>query len=177
GIGATASFIDGLSVGGGGSSLSATVRVGEEFWNVSLSAPSGQELQPGTYSGAQRSPDGTHPGLDMFGDGRGCNQTYGSFVVNKIREDINGVLAQLDVKFEQHCESLSAPPLTGWIRLNANGSAPVDNGVTLDFSTPLRYGNEGSAQFFTVVSSTAGIPTGTVTVETSSSLLCSITLS
>src|SRR6185437_12735012 len=61
-----------------------TVTVGLNTWTLNLSAPSGQSLAVGTYSGAVRTGSSTAPGIDLYGDGRGCNNDYGSFTITEL---------------------------------------------------------------------------------------------
>jgi hypothetical protein len=76
-----------------------------ESWSFALSAPSGGELKPGTYEGATRYPfQGTGPGLSFSGQGRGCNQLTGRFVIHDIAFDVAGKVQRLAADFEQHCE-------------------------------------------------------------------------
>jgi hypothetical protein len=90
------------------------------WWSVGLSAGSGHTLEPGTYPGAERDSfkTGRSPGLDASGDGRGCNEVYGSFTVNQIGFDASGALNLADVTFVQHCESSTSPAFKGTIHLN-----------------------------------------------------------
>ena len=51
------------------------------WWYIDIAAPVGQPLAVGSYVGAFRAafrPDGS-PGLDISGDGRGCNTLTGKF--------------------------------------------------------------------------------------------------
>src|SRR5436309_972844 len=75
-----------------------------DFWIAVLSGPSGEPLTPGTYEGARRFGDAGTPGLDVEGNGRGCNQTTGRFVVYEIGFDLRGDVAAFAADFEQHCE-------------------------------------------------------------------------
>ncbi len=92
-----------------------------EFWSVWLAAPRGTRLAPGTYTGASRAPfrGGTQPGIDVSGDGRGCNQVGGQFVVEEAVYDTTGTrLTSFAASFEQHCEIFGAP-LFGEVRYNS----------------------------------------------------------
>lgn len=87
------------------------------WWDLEFAAPAGQQLRPGTYTNAQRAPfraAGT-AGIDVGGEGRGCNQISGSFTVTALRLDRQGNVQVLEVTFEQHCEQ-SAPALRGTVR-------------------------------------------------------------
>jgi len=88
--------------------------VGQSSWNVRIAAPGGQRLSPGEYTGAARSGffSGATPGLDVSGDGRGCNTTTGRFAVHSASVAPNGTLLKIHVTFEQHCEG-AGPALRG----------------------------------------------------------------
>ena len=77
-------------VGGGGVSgtagfLTVSVTSGAEWWHIDLAAPRGETLRPGVYHDAERAAfrTGRAPGLDVSGDGRGCNEVYGEFAVDQ----------------------------------------------------------------------------------------------
>ncbi len=106
-----------ISVSGDASFLSAHV-TGDGGWTIDLRAPAGEAFSPGTYVHAERAAfaTGRSPGLDVFGNGRGCNQVFGRFSVNQIRTDAAGSVTALDVRYVQRCESADAPALRGWVR-------------------------------------------------------------
>ena len=91
------------------------------WWTLLMEAPKGQLLQVGAYENAMRSPfnDTTHPGISLYGDGRGCNQAAGRFEVIEVKRDTNGNLLQFAADFEQRCE-ITGPPLYGSIRYNSD---------------------------------------------------------
>lgn len=98
------------------------------FWVLQFGAPIGQRLVPGTYAGALRSntfsPES--PMLDIGGNGRGCNQSFGSFVVNDARFDgLHGDVIGFDASFEFHCERMDAPALRGHLHYTVDSTAPV----------------------------------------------------
>jgi hypothetical protein len=103
---------------GTASYLTMTVTSGSEVWRINLAAPSGETLHPGTYYNAERAGfrTGRAPGLDVNGDGRGCNDVYGNFAINQIATDSSGNVTLLDATFTQNCESGTAPPLNGIVR-------------------------------------------------------------
>ena len=107
-----------LSVSGDASYLTFSVSTDTEFWSVVLAAPIGEELHPGTYYNAERAAfrTGRSPGLDVYGDGRGCNQIWGSFAINQIETDTSGNVTLLDATFSQSCESATAPLLQGIVK-------------------------------------------------------------
>jgi hypothetical protein len=96
-------------------------------WSVELVAPTGQALAVGSYTGAVRAAiSTTTPGLQVTGDGRGCNTLTGQFTVTELSFSSSGVLLVLDATFEQHCEG-AAPALVGRIRYEDD----LTPGVTL----------------------------------------------
>ena len=96
-------------------------------WTLNLSAPAGGLLVPGTYSGATRYPfnSGSAPGISVYGDGRGCNNDYGTFTIYQIASNSSGAITQLNATFSQTCEQTTNPPLVGFIRYNATEPTPV----------------------------------------------------
>jgi hypothetical protein len=67
------------------------------------------------YEGAERWPFESpgHPGLDVSGDGRGCNTVTGRFQVEDLVES-NGSLTSFTATFEHHCEG-GTPALRGCV--------------------------------------------------------------
>ena len=117
----------------GGDTFRADVTQGARFWSAFLSAPRGVPLAVGSYTGAVRSafrPAGS-PGLDVYGEGRGCNTLTGLFTVSKIEYSQFNELMLFDATFEQHCEG-AAPALVGRIRVEIPPPTP---GVTLPTGT------------------------------------------
>jgi hypothetical protein len=95
-----------------------------EFWFVELAAPPGSPLVPGTYVNAVRAGfrGAGQPGIDVSGDGRGCNQTSGSFTVNEAVYGPNNYVQTFDATFTQFCDGSTAP-LTGEVSI-ANPPPP-----------------------------------------------------
>jgi hypothetical protein len=110
-----------VAVGGTAASLVVRVQSGSDDWTADLAAPRGDVLRPGVYRDAERAPfrTGRAPGLDVSGDGRGCNEVYGQFTINQIATDDSGAVTLLDASFTQHCESATAPALKGTVKFNA----------------------------------------------------------
>jgi hypothetical protein len=80
----------------------------------------GANLAPGSYPDAQRAPFAAagHPGLDVFGDGRGSNTLTGSFTIQEVVFDYSGGgrrLVRFVASFEQHSEGF-VPALRGTIQ-------------------------------------------------------------
>ena len=99
------------------------------WWYLNFSTVRlGKNLVPGVYTNAERAPfasDG-HPGLDIYGDGRGCNTLTGSFRIHEAVYDPMSPthVLRFTASFEQHCEGGSAA-LIGTIYYNYSGSAPT----------------------------------------------------
>lgn len=102
-----------------------------DWWHMWFGAPQGETLATGTYDGATRYSfrEPSDPGLDIFGDGRGCNTLSGSFTVTQIAFDDAGAVKSFDADFEQHCEGMT-PALRGHVHLV---SAPQPPPLTLAF--------------------------------------------
>jgi hypothetical protein len=101
-----------VSVSGGASASSFT---------LNIAAPHGEVLEPGTYEGAQRAPfrESGRPGIDIGGDGRGCNTIEGRFTVLDIAAT-GDTVDRLHVLYEQHCEG-GVASLFGEIRYQVPG--------------------------------------------------------
>jgi hypothetical protein len=102
------------------------------WWYLSFATNRlGTNLTPGSYGDAQRASfaDPGHPGLDVTGDGRGCNTLTGSFTIEEAVFDYSSGSPQLirfAASFEQHCEGMT-PALTGRISFvdNSDHSVPT----------------------------------------------------
>jgi hypothetical protein len=90
-------------------------------WSLSAAMPGGQTWQTGTFA-STRSPSTTTAGIDFSGDGRGCNQSFGTMTVNAVRLHADGTIAKLDIWFQQQCEQTTAPMLTGHVVFNDHSS-------------------------------------------------------
>lgn len=84
-------------------------------WSAEFSTQSlGKPIALGTYKDAQRYPfqDPNHPGMDVSGDGRGCNTLSGEFTVTELKTrttDAGDIeIASATVSFRQFCESAIA---------------------------------------------------------------------
>lgn len=123
---------------------------GSEFWTVDFAAPDSAQLEVGVYDLAERFPFQSPgiAGLSLSGDGRGCNQSFGSFEVTQIERNSNNPTA-LRATFEQFCESLSAPRLWGEVAVNAvDPSVPTANaGLDVEVSEGSVVNLNGSESF------------------------------
>ena len=95
------------------------------FWSLDFSAPGVQSLKVGTYRGAMRDAfkDAAKPGLDISGEGRGCNNLTGNFTVRQLSTDASGNVKQFVADFEQACEAPSVGSnnkLIGTVRYNSD---------------------------------------------------------
>ncbi len=90
-----------------------------EWWYISIAPAQGQLLKRGTFT-ATRWPfqEGANAGFDASGDGRGCNTSYSTFTIAQLTVR-GGAITRLDATFTQHCESPTAPPMTGRVEVNA----------------------------------------------------------
>lgn len=91
------------------------------FWDLSFGPPTGKTFTRGEYEGAQRfafhAPP--KPGIDVYGDGRGCGTDAGRFLVSDLAFAQDGSLERFAVDFEQHCEG-APPALYGSVRYNSS---------------------------------------------------------
>ncbi len=95
---------------------------GEHRFSFDFSAPSGQVLEVGEYSGTERFSGEHSPGLDVSGDGRGCDRDYGRFIVKDIAVSARGHVNRFWALYEQHCESPESPALFGEVRVGEPGA-------------------------------------------------------
>ena len=90
---------------------------GDSF-SLAFAAAPGEQLAVGSYERAMRAPLRTagRPGINVTGDGRGCNKMAGRFDVKQIQTDAGGAVTGLWIVFEQHCEA-NVPALFGEVRV------------------------------------------------------------
>ncbi len=102
-----------------------------DWWSLDLAAPSGKALAPGTYTGATRHPFNgpNEPGLDLSGNGRGCNTLTGEFTISAVEFGPQGYVKTLDATFEQHCEGGTAAA-RGEVHIT-NPAPPAELGLGL----------------------------------------------
>ena len=105
--------------------VTITFNGGPHFWRVSLAAPQDAELVPGVYENATRWPfqSPTGPGMDISGEGRGCNALTGRFEVLEAVYTPSGDVERFAATFEQHCEG-AAPALLGSVLFNSTLPPP-----------------------------------------------------
>jgi len=98
-----------------------TAHVSAGPFTFDFAAPAGYALTPARYPGATRYPfqEPGEPGIDVSGDGRGCNTSTGFFTVLDLAP------GRLWIVYEQHCEGGDAA-VFGEIRLGyGEATAPL----------------------------------------------------
>jgi hypothetical protein len=115
---ANATFISNVPQAGTYISVHVNPTAGGGGWYLDFAAPLGEPLVTGTYLNAQRAAfrTGTAPGLDIGGQGRGCNTVSGSFTVYAVEFSEAGALLHFSATYEQHCEGGPAA-LRGAVKL------------------------------------------------------------
>jgi prepilin-type processing-associated H-X9-DG protein len=87
------------------------------WWHVDFNTRQlGLPLATQVYEGAQRAPFASpgHPGIDIGGDGRGCNTISGRFQVHEL-EWTGAALTRFTATFEQFCEANPSNVLRGCV--------------------------------------------------------------
>jgi hypothetical protein len=106
-----------FSLAGGKTTLRYNVSGQRDDWEADIKAPTGKILRPGSYNTTRFGGTGA-AGLDVSGDGRGCNTSTGTLTINRITFDAAGKVTTRNASFVQHCEG-AAPALRGTIRYYA----------------------------------------------------------
>jgi hypothetical protein len=125
------------------------------FWSLDFAAPGPVPLVPGMYEAATRWPfqSATEPGLSVSGEGRGCNQLTGRFVVLEAVYGASDDVERFAADYEQHCEG-GTPALFGSVRYNS----AVALAPRLSASRPSAYeGDLGTTPLAIVVSLSAPV--------------------
>ncbi|MEA2155343.1 MAG: hypothetical protein QOE11_1483, partial [Solirubrobacteraceae bacterium] len=120
---------DRIAASGTPGDLQVSVSGGLGAYQMQFAAPPGQALSIGVYDNAQRAPfrQAGHPGIDIDGNGAGCNTVAGRFEVKDVAFDASGAVQRLWIVFEQHCEGVTAA-LFGELRIGI--AAPDGAGVS-----------------------------------------------
>jgi hypothetical protein len=115
-------------------------------WGIDMSAPDGRQLGPGTYTGAVRdiARGPGQPGLDVSGEGSGCNTLTGSFTVLAASYGPNGYVESFDATFEQRCQG-TGPPLRGEIQITNTTPAPPPNTLQVTIDPTAQLAAHGTA--------------------------------
>ena len=143
---------DTFSVSASPSGITATVDQSDfnNSFTVTVAPPTGGTLHDGVYEGAQRTPFRAveAPGLEVTGEGRGCNTISGRFELFNVQTDGNGTIIGFLLEFEQHCEG-AAPALFGQLQYHTK-SKPLGYVSVADAS--VQKGDAGRSSGFAVVS-------------------------
>jgi hypothetical protein len=89
---------------------------GDQSWDGQF-AEDRTSVETGYWEGLAEYPSHT-PGLTFSGEGRGCGDVLGRFIVDEVTYSA-GVLESLTIRFEQSCEAVM-PPLMGFLRYDSN---------------------------------------------------------
>jgi Calx-beta domain len=95
--------------------------IGATFWYLDFVPPVAANLTPGHYEGSMGYPfqSPLTPGLNVSGDGLGCNTLTGRFTVLEAEYGPTGDVVRFAVDYEQYCDS-SSSPLFGSVRINSS---------------------------------------------------------
>jgi hypothetical protein len=136
-------------------------------FDFEFAPPSGGQLQDGEYVQARRFPfePADLPGISIEGDGRGCNNDYGRFLIKDIHTEASGKLDRLWLLYETRCESPDHPALFGEIRIGE----PEGEGTTSAEPTAIAWpqtsvGEAGTTVPVTVVAGSGGAHISNVTL-------------
>ena len=115
-----------------GSAASDKIQFDAESFNIpwmnfDFAAADGETLSLGLYNPAKRFAfRGSYNGIDVSGDGRGCNEILGAFYVHEYETDSSGLI-KAAIDFVQICQPQTSdiyeserPKLFGSIRYNSN---------------------------------------------------------
>lgn len=114
-----------------------------QFWTLYFGTPTTVKFGRGEFDKATRTAfrSPTSPGIDVGGDGRGCNTDTGRFLVSDFALNADGTIARLAIDFEQHCESIT-PALFGSFRYNSTVTAVPRLGIAGTYALK---GNAGTS--------------------------------
>jgi len=87
-------------------------------WSLRFSAPEGERLEVGEYTHALGLNDALHPGLDVSGEGRGCDNSTGSFTVHEVEYGQRDYVERFRATFAFSCQP-GEPNLHGEVDLAA----------------------------------------------------------
>lgn len=116
---------------------------GAEWWTLDFTPPAGKSFGIGEYDNASRFPfnEGS-PGLDVSGDGVGCNTLNGRFVVSDFALDnTTHRVTRLAIDFEQHCDG-AKPALFGSVRYKS--AVPLTPTISIG-NAVVRKGSAGTS--------------------------------
>ncbi|ADJ42649.1 hypothetical protein AMES_0827 [Amycolatopsis mediterranei S699] len=98
------------------------VSSGLKYLTVELSAPAGETLHTGTYTGAQfrgQSDEAqTTPGIFVYTMGNVCSEAYADFTIDRLDKDADGRTTDVDATFVQRCGAPDAPATRGEVHFH-----------------------------------------------------------
>jgi hypothetical protein len=157
-----------VTISGGGTEIDISVSGGTSAsaFTMTFAAPPGQSLGVGSYEGAQRTPfrQAGRPGIDIYGEGRGCNTVTGRFDILDMAA-AGAATSRLWLVYEHHCEG-GPRSLFGEVRINE----PLNSAGLLVAPRVIRWpsaeaGATGAAVPVTIRNTAANaVSVGTVTV-------------
>jgi hypothetical protein len=108
-------------------------------WGIDVRAPDASTLVVGSYENAERASFASagRPGLDVNGDGRGCNTVAGRFTIHEATWGADGKPTVFAATLEQHCEGIG-PALFVEVRI---GSTWPLTGLAAD-ATAFAFGDQ-----------------------------------
>jgi hypothetical protein len=92
-------------------------------WYLNFGTPDGQTLAAGAHFNAIRFSNSTQAQLDIYGQGRGCNEVTGTFDIREYILNEDGTVASVAIDFSQSCEGTGLP-LKGSVRIRSSISTP-----------------------------------------------------
>jgi uncharacterized protein DUF11 len=108
---------------------------GGSSWDLSIFAPNGAVLQPGTYAQTVASPGNPDlsPILDLSGEGRACDHADDQFTVHEFVLDGLGNLERFAADFTQQCDNPPSSQLSGEVRFGSTAPfSALVGGACLD---------------------------------------------
>jgi hypothetical protein len=107
---------------------------------VDVTPPAGTILTPGTY-GTQRAATATKLGLDVYGQGRGCDQSTGTVTVRQLQlASGDHSMTHLDAVFSQRCTGQTST-LRGEVEFESTAPASPPIGTSFAYAASSRHGS------------------------------------
>jgi IPT/TIG domain/Carboxypeptidase regulatory-like domain/Fibronectin type III domain len=135
-------------------------------FDFEFAPPSGGQLQDGEYVQARRYPfEPTElPGISITGDGRGCDNDYGRFLIKDIHAESSGKLDRLWLLYENRCDTPDHPALFGEIRIGEPAEGTTSAEPTAIAWPQTSVGEAGSTVPVTVIAGSGGAHISNVTL-------------
>jgi hypothetical protein len=115
-------FTSGITVSAHGGRVKVDISDKSTWFNLEFEVPNNvKTFAVGNYANAERAAfrSPMRPGLDIGGDGRGCNTLTGWFRVLQAQFHDNGTIQNLAINFKQNCEG-GSKALFGAVRINSS---------------------------------------------------------